>query len=44
MNIVKTVPTFGTYIFMTHTIVENFVNYQVINVNENGLTKKYTCF
>lgn len=47
MEIIKTEQNeteYGMHKFVDHTIVENFVNYKVYDVNANGLSKKYTLF
>lgn len=42
MNIVPTITE--QYICTTHTVIEDFVNFQQQIVNENGLSRKYNCF
>jgi hypothetical protein len=46
MNIVPTIEKnqSGTYLYTTHTFVEDHVNFALTNINKNGLFRKYTCF
>ncbi len=43
MNIVESDKSIS-YTFVKHTIIEEFVNFTVREINQNGLSRKYSCY